>query len=61
MVKRYTQIKVEQEVHDNLIKLQALRLFMGERVTLSKLIKEMIEQQPVYNISYEEQKRPKKP
>lgn len=55
MVKRYKQVKLEESVHQNLIRLRAMReLQSGERVTISELVEEMVEAQPTYEITGKE-------
>lgn len=52
MVKRI--IKVEDDVHQNLIKLRALyELRDGKRWTLSDLIENMVNNQPIWSITAE--------
>jgi len=60
MVKRYKIVKLEETVHQNLIKLRALReLQNGKRITIGELIEELIETQPTYRVTAEELPTPK--
>ncbi|MEM2905025.1 MAG: hypothetical protein QW587_04720 [Candidatus Bathyarchaeia archaeon] len=55
MVKRYKIVKLEEEVHQNLVRLRALHeLQTGKRVTISELIEDMISREPTYQITAEE-------
>ena len=48
-------MKLEEKVHQNLIKLRALReLRNGKRVTVSQVIEELIEAQPTYEVTAKE-------
>lgn len=48
-------MKLEESVHQNLVKLRALReLQSGKRVTISELVEEMVEAQPTYEITGKE-------
>ena len=53
--KRYKMVKLEEPVHQNLIKLRALReLQYGKRVTITELIEELIATQPTYQVTAKE-------
>lgn len=55
MAKKYKMIKIEESVYHNLIKLRALNeLRDGQRLTMSKIIQDMIDTQPIYEISAKE-------
>lgn len=55
VVKRYKPVKLEESVHQNLIRLRALReLQDGKRMTISELIQELIEAQPTWQITAKE-------
>mgnify|MGYP001605578423 CR=1 FL=1 len=54
-IKRYKIVKLEESVHQNLIKLRALReLQSGKRVTINELIEELIGTQPTYQVTAKE-------
>jgi hypothetical protein len=53
--RRYKIVKVEEEIHKNLLRLQSYRqLKTGQKVTLNQLIKEWLETQPTFRVSAEE-------
>jgi hypothetical protein len=53
--KHYTPLKIEDEVHNNLLRLQSLRfLRTGKKVSLNALIKEMVDSQPTYEVTAKE-------
>ena len=55
MVKRYKIVKLEESIHENLVKLRALReLQSGKRITMTQLIEELIETQPTYQVTAKE-------
>lgn len=55
MVKRYKIVKLEEAIHENLVKLRALReLQSGKRITMTQLIEELIETQPTYQVTAKE-------
>ena len=48
-------MKLEESIHENLVKLRALReLQSGKRVTMTQLIEELIETQPTYQVTAKE-------
>jgi len=54
-------VKLEETVHQNLVKLRAMReLQFGKRVTINELIEEFIEAQPTYEVTAKEVDRKSK-
>lgn len=55
MVKKYKILKVEEDVYQNIVRLKALReLEYGERFTTTDVLRELLESQPVFEITAKE-------
>ena len=57
-MKKYKPVKLEEDVHENLLRLQALYVLRdGKKVSLNEIVKDLIDECPVWNISIEEEKK----